>query len=347
MALIKVNTRGQSSDFSTEIGATKNLVINGAMQVDQRHSNASFTVVNGNDITGYIADRFRVNDTSGAAFTGQTVSDAPTGFAHSSKLTVTTADASLGSTEFHRILQGIEGRDIAHLNWGSANAKTLTLSFYVKSSVAGQYYVSVFNSAANRSLLKGYTISSANTWEKKTITIIGDQSGTWLTTTGVGIYLMWSLGTGANYQSNTLDAYQGSFAMAKSDQVNIAAVNGSTFQLTGVQLEVGSEATDFEHRSIGEELALCQRYYQQPIDTNLDFFAGYSAAGSYGPSCWSTWTVEMRATPTVVATLGTLNNVTSVSVVYYNSKRFVLNPTYTNAGYGFFYINKLTASAEL
>ena len=248
----------------------RNLVHNGAMQVDQRNNNASFTVVNGNDITGYIADRFRVNENSSSVMTGQTVSDAPVGFEYSSKLTVTTADASLASTEFHRLIQGIEGKDIGHLNWGSANAKTLTLSFYVKSSVAGQYYVSVFNNSANRTLLKGYTISSANTWEKKTITIIGDQSGTWLTTNAPGIYLMWSLGTGSSYQSNTLDAYQAGFFMAKSDQVNLAATNGSTFQLTGVQLEVGETATDFEHRSYGEELLVCKRYFEVYSPTAAD-----------------------------------------------------------------------------
>ena len=290
----------------------RNLVHNGAMQVDQRHNNASFTVVNGNDITGYVADRFRFNDTSGAAFTGQTVSDAPVGFEYSSKVTVTTADASLGSTEFHRIIQGIEGKDIGHLNWGSANAKTLTLSFYVKSSVAGQYYVSVFNSAANRTLLKGYTISSANTWEKKTITIIGDQSGSWLTTNAVGIHLMWSLGTGSSYQSSTLDAYQAGFYMAKSDQVNLAATNGSTWQLTGVQLEVGDGlGTAFEHEDFGTTLAKCQRYYFQygphPSGATFRHFNPAYTDNAYC-SAVQAFPVEMRATPTVAYSAITYQN---------------------------------------
>ena len=241
----------------------KNLIINGAMTIDERHSGSSFTVVNGNATTGVIADRFRVNETSGAAFTAQRVDDAPVGFEYSSKITVSTADASLGSTEFHRIIQPIEGKNISNLNWGTSNAKTLTLSFYVKSSVTGQYYISVFNNAANRTLLKGYTIDSANTWEKKTITIIGDQTGTWLTTNVVGIHLMWSLGTGSSYQSSTLDAYQAGFYMAKSDQVNIAASVSSTWQLTGVQLEVGDVATAFEHEDHGTTLAKCQRYFQK------------------------------------------------------------------------------------
>ena len=205
MALSKIRIDSMTDNA---IQSNRNLIINGAMTIDERHDGSSFTVVNGNSRTGYIADRFRVNETSGAAFTGQRVADAPVGFEYSSKLTVTTADASLGATEFHRVIQPIEGKNISNLGWGTSNAKTLTLTFYVKSSVTGQYYISVFNNAADRTLLKGYTIDSANTWEKKTITIIGDQSGTWLTTNAVGIHLMWSLGTGSSYQSSTLDAHQ-------------------------------------------------------------------------------------------------------------------------------------------
>ena len=270
MALSTIKTASIANDAVTtdkivndgNLG-NKNLIINGAMAVDQRHDGSSFTVVNGNGLTGVIADRFRVNEASGAVMTGQRVADAPVGFEYSSKLTVTTADSSLGSTEFHRMIQPIEGKNISNLNWGTSNAKTLTLTFYVKSSLTGQYYISVFNNAADRTLLKGYTISSANTWEKKTITIIGDQTGTWLTTNAVGIHLMWSLGTGSSYQSSTLDAYQAGFYMAKSDQVNLAATNGSTWQLTGVQLEVGDgPGTAFEHEDIGTTLRKCQRYYQ-------------------------------------------------------------------------------------
>ena len=281
----------------------KNLIINGAMTVDQRHDGSSFTIVNGNSLTGTIADRFRVNENSGSAMTGQRVADAPVGFEYSSKLTVTTADSSLGSTEFHRMIQPIEGKNISNLNWGTSNAKTLTLTFYVKSSLTGQYYISVFNNAADRTLLKGYTISSANTWEKKTITVIGDQSGTWLTTNAVGIYLMWSLGTGSSYQSNTLDAYQAGFFMAKSDQVNLAATNGSTWQLTGVQLEVGDgPGTAFEHEDIGTTLRKCQRYYavRENTATSSVYFCNlqaYNTTSVFG--YMADYPVTMRSTPTV------------------------------------------------
>ena len=207
--------------------SNRNLVINGSMLVDQRNEGASVTVSNGVDT--FCPDRFRFTENHSGTFTIQQVSDAPVGFEKSSKITVTGTDSSLAAGEFARILQGIEGKNIGRLNWGSANAKTCTLSFYVKSSVTGQFYISVFNSAANRTFLSGYTIDAANTWEKKTITITGDTSGTWLTTNGAGIYLMWSLGTGSTYQSNTLDAFQAGFFMAKSDQVNLAATNSETW----------------------------------------------------------------------------------------------------------------------
>lgn len=304
MALSTIKTASIANDAVTtdkivndgNLG-NKNLIINGAMAVDQRHNGSSFTVVNGNGVTGVIADRFRVNETSGAVMTGQRVADAPVGFEYSSKLTVTTADSSLGSTEFHRIIQPIEGKNISNLNWGTSNAKTLTLSFYVKSSVTGQYYISVFNNAADRTLLKGYTISSANTWEKKTITIIGDQTGTWLTTNAVGIHLMWSLGTGSSYQSNTLDAYQAGFYMAKSDQVNLAATNSSTWQLTGVQLEVGDVATPFEVEDYSTTLAKCQRYFQEYITYKLYFNGTNEPSSEVGNA--RPLPVVMRAIPTV------------------------------------------------
>ena len=294
-------------------GGVENFVINGAMTVDQRHGGSSFTIVNGNATTGVVADRFRVNENSGGEMTGQRVADAPVGFEYSSKLTVTTADASLGSTEYHRMIQPIEGKNISNLNWGTSNAKTLTLTFYVKSSLTGQYYISVFNNAADRTLLKGYTISSANTWEKKTITIIGDQTGTWLTTNAVGIYLMWSLGTGSGYQSNTLDAYQAGFYMAKSDQVNLTATNGSTWQLTGVQLEVGSSASDFQHEDIATTLRKCKRYYEL-LDTTI-YPVNYSTVSLAN----FFWTEQKRAEPTLT--------------VDTNNGGFNLYPEQTSGGY--------------
>jgi len=289
---------GSSATSLDTVGS--NLIINGAHTVDQRNSGSSANVTNGAD--HFIADRFRFSENSSATFSAQQVSDAPAGFEKSSKITVTGTDSSLAATEFHRILQPIEGSNISHLNWGSSNAKTLTLTFHVKSSLTGQFYVFAFNSAANRTFLSGYTIDSADTWEKKTITITGDTSGTWLTTTGAGIYLGWSLGTGSTYQSSTLDAFQAGFYMAKSDQVNFGATNSATWQLTGCQLEVGS-ATDFEHRSYADQLQACQRYYFQVNGDSSDRvgIGGY-AVGASEARMDVVFPCAMRAAPTISGT---------------------------------------------
>ena len=294
--------------------SNRNLIINGAHIIDQRNNGSSATVTHAAD--HFIADRFRFTENHTGSFSAQQVSDAPVGFEKSSKVTVTGTDTSLAATEFSRILQGIEGRNISHLNWGSSNAKTCTLTFYVKSSVAGQYYLSIFNNAANRTMLKGYTIDAADTWEKKTIQIIGDTTGTWLTSNLTGIYLSWSLGTGSTYQSSTLDAYQAGFFMAKSDQVNLAATNSATWQITGVQMEVGTEATPFEHRSYGDELAMCQRFYVKSwsqgsaVTTNPGVITA-SCVGDVNRAFGNVfWPVTMRTAPTVTwysGSSGTVN----------------------------------------
>ena len=312
--------------------SNRNLIINGAMQVDQRNNGSSITVPNATST--YVPDRFRINESSGAVFTAQRVDDAPVDFEYSSKITVSTADTSLGAAEFNRMVHAIEGQNISHLNWGTSNAKTLTLTFYVKSSVTGQYYISVFNSAANRTLLKGYTIDSANTWEKKTITIIGDQTGTWLTTNGAGIYLMWSLGSGSNYQSDTLDAYQASFAMSKSDQVNFAASVSSTWQLTGVQLEVGEQATPFEHRSYADELQKCKRYFFR-TDTFTFFPIPRWSASSGRPLAQYNLPVNMRAAPSV-----------SISTSFTDGQSYSGTPVFGDQNTTNFYMGSSQASAS-
>ena len=182
------------------------MVINGDMRIDQRNSGSAVSSHNANL---FPVDRFRCLENTDGSVSMQRVADAPTGFEYSLKFTVTGTDTSLTTNQFTRALHPIEGHNISHLNWGTSNAKTCTLSFHVKSSVAGQYYINIFNNAANRSMVKGYTIDAANTWEKK-ITIIGDQTGTWETGNLAGIYIGWSQGSGPTYHTTTLDAYQGS-----------------------------------------------------------------------------------------------------------------------------------------
>ena len=279
--------------------SNRNVIINGAMVVSQRGTSA-ITASASSDT--FITDRFRISNYSDATFTGQQVADAPTDFEYSTKVTTTGTDTSLAAGQYQRLLTPIEGYNMNHLNYGSSGAKTCTLSFHVKSSLTGAFYVFGFNSAANRSIVVGYTIDAANTWEKKTLTIAGDTTGTWLTTNGAGMYFGWSLGTGTTRQTTTTDAFQAGFYMAKSDQVNVAGTSSATWQVTGVQLEVGTEATPFEHRSFGDELARCQRYCVDltPTSGTTPYLPGSaSAANTTVAVAHVALPVQMRATPSL------------------------------------------------
>jgi hypothetical protein len=238
----------------------KNRIINGAMVIDQRNAGAAVTI----DQTGgtYTLDRWYGRDDSDGAYSIQQVSDAPTGFTNSLKITITTTDSSLSASQYGFIGQWIEGFNTADLNWGTANAKTVTLSFWVKGSVTGQFGGSITNSAQNRSYPFSYTISAANTWEQKTVTITGDTTGTWLTTNGAGIGVIFAVGIGSNFL-DTANIWTGNFEMSATGQANLYATSGGTLQFTGVQFEVGSTATSFDYRPYGTELQLCQRYFEE------------------------------------------------------------------------------------
>jgi hypothetical protein len=241
----------------------KNRIINGAMVISQRGTSA-VTI----DQTGgtYTLDRWYGRDDSDGAYSIQQVSDAPTGFTNSLKITITTTDSSLSASQYGFIGQWIEGYNIADLGFGTASAKTVTLSFWVKGSVTGQFGGSITNSAQDRSYPFNYTISAANTWEQKTVTITGDTTGTWLTTNGAGIGVIFAVGVGSNFLS-TANTWIGSFEMSATGQTNLYATSGGTLQFTGVQLEVGSTATSFDYRPYGTELALCLRYYWRVLST--------------------------------------------------------------------------------
>ena len=249
------------SDASTQATAAKtgmvNRIINGAMMIDQRNAGASVAAVNGS----YQIDRWRTELTGGGAFTVQQSTTTPAGFTNSALITVTTADSSIAATDYYDYQQFIEGFNIADLGWGTANAQTVTLSFWVRSSVTGTFAGSLVNSAGNRSYVFTYTINSANTFEYKTVTIAGDTSGTWVTNNGRGIALSFDLGNGSTYQA-AAGSWVGQYAVGTSSSVKLISTNGATFYITGVQLEKGSTATSFDYRPYGAELALCQRYYQ-------------------------------------------------------------------------------------
>jgi hypothetical protein len=191
--------------------------------------------------------------------------------------------------------QYIEGLNCTDLGFGAANAATVTVSFWVRASVTGTYSVALTNSAINRSYVATYTISAADTWEYKTLTIAGDTSGTWLTTNGTGILIRFPLGAGSNFQT-TAGSWQAGNYYTTSATTNLTATTGATFYITGVQLEVGSVATPFERRPYGLELMLCQRYFQKGQIMNS---GNINASAVY--SGYSSFPVEMRAAPTMTS----------------------------------------------
>jgi len=238
--------------------SNRNLIINGAMNISQRNGASSSTLTSSQV---YYLDRFfAVEDTDGT-MTIQQSSTSPTDFQYSALLTTGTADTSLAATQICYVGQKLEGLNVAHLNWGTANAKTLTLSFYVRSSLTGTFGGAFANAAFNRSYPFTYSISSADTWEYKTITVAGDTTGTWPTDNTSSIQVFWGLGVGSTY-SGTAGAWVGSGNISATGATNVIGTASATFHITGVQLEVGEQATPFEHRSYGDELAACQRYYQ-------------------------------------------------------------------------------------
>ena len=238
----------------------RNRIINGAMVIDQRNAGASVTPTT--LYSTYTLDRWQSNYTSGSKFSVQQNAGSvtpPAGFTN--YLGVTSLSAySVPSGELYRMVQQIEGYNIADLGFGTANAKTVTLSFWVRSSLTGTFGGAFLNSDASRSYPFNYTISSANTWEQKTVTIAGDTTGTWNTTNGSGLQVDFALGVGATY-SGTAGSWSGSVYYSATGSTNILGTNGATFYITGVQLEVGSSATGFEYVNYQTSLANCQRYY--------------------------------------------------------------------------------------
>jgi hypothetical protein len=258
------NSTQNTSPFTGGFGF-RNRIINGAMVIDQRNNGAAVTINNA-AVNQYTLDRFGAYNSTSAAegiFTVQQDSSVPTGqgFRNSLKVTVTTADATLSASQFYILSQRIEGFNVADLGLGTAAASTMTFSFWTRSSLTGTFGGVLQNGGQNRSYPFSYSISAANTWEQKTITLTGDTGGTWLTTNGTGLELIWGLGVGSTYLG-TANAWVGSLLFGATGQVNLMATNGATFYITGVQLEKGSTATSFDYRPYGTELALCQRYYR-------------------------------------------------------------------------------------
>jgi hypothetical protein len=250
-----------------------NRIINGNMVIDQRNAGASVT---SNGAT-YTLDRWQAYSDVGSKYTVQRSTDAPSNFTNS--LLATSSSAyTVGTNEVYGLFQFIEGFNTADLKFGSATASAVTLSFWVKSSLTGTFGGSLVNSGYTRAYPFTYTISAANTWEQKTLTIAGDTTGTWLTNNGTGIGVIFGLGCGSG-RSATAGSWTGTnLVFSATGATSVVGTNGATFYITGVQLEAGSVASPFERIDYGRQLIQCQRYYYKKGPTGSDGFTQISFA---------------------------------------------------------------------
>lgn len=296
---------GSSQTSAASPFGLKNRIINGDMRIDQRNAGAATA----NTVNGYTLDRWQVvQSTTGKLTVQQNAGSVtpPVGFKN--YLGVTSSSAySVGSGDYYLINQFIEGYNISDLDWGTANAKTITISFWVRSSLTGTFGGALNNESNVRSYPFTYTISSANTWEQKTITIAGDTSGTWGSTNSYGIAVRFSLGTGSTY-NGTAGAWATAAYLSATGSQSVVGTNGATFYVTGVQLEVGSTATPFERRLYGNELALCQRYYWRLTSSGPDTWIPAWTTTTTQARAMFQFPVIMRASPTAVETSGTVTD---------------------------------------
>ena len=295
------------SDGSAQTSATQpfqNRIINGAMVIDQRNAGASVTATSSNLFT---LDRWRAFSVGNSKYSVQQNAGSvtpPVGFSNYLGVTSLAATSS-GSTDYYGISHAIEGFNTADLNWGTANAKTVTISFWVRSSLTGTFAGSLLNSASDRSYPYTFTISAANTWEQKSVTIAGDTTGTWATGNTTGILVVFNLGYGSTY-SGTANTWQAGGYYSATGATSVVGTNGATFYITGVQLEVGSTATSFDYRPYGTELALCQRYYYRikAASANAPFATGFNFSTTQSATVIP-FPVSMRIEPTALEQSGT------------------------------------------
>lgn len=297
MALSKILPASQE-----QYAGARNLIINGACTISQRGVSTSFA--HDGTTSAYSLDRFEVvlANADELDFTVTQDSDAPDGFSNSLKVTTGTAESSIASDEYVFMRQKMEGQNLQHLKYGTSAAVSTTVSFYVKSSQTGTFGISMYSADGNRNIGATYTINSANTWEYKTVTFAGDTSGTINNDNGDALNVIWHLASGSDFDSTDNTSW-GAYSNARwafgHAQDGVVTTASATWQITGVQLEVG-EATPFEHRSFGDELARCQRYYYQ--------ITGAASSNPITLGWWDSSTahratfifpVVMRATPTL------------------------------------------------
>ena len=285
-------------------GANKNVVINGAMNVNQRGT------VTGVGNNAYTLDRFAFTYSQDGAFTVTQDSSSPDGFANSLKLDVTTADSSLSASQYLIMEHKIEGQNLQTLAFGTSDAKNIALSFYVKSNKTGTYGVSIIQSDNSSKIANlTYTINSADTWEQKSLTFTGDTSGVINDDNGIGLKLGFTLAVGSTWTSGDTSASFRTFVNGNygaGQTVNILDSTSNEWLITGVQLEVGQNPTEFEHEPIERTLSKCHRYYYK-TSTVTHFNVGRLDSGAGVGYSWRAHPVTMRTAPTMSSS-GTWNS---------------------------------------
>ena len=296
---IAMDTSGNATVAGSMVASSsyawRNRLFNADMRIDQRNAAAAVTINSAAWV--YTVDRWSAfGQATDGVFTVQQSTTAPSGFTNSAIVTVTTADASIGASQIYAFRQAIEGLNIYDLAWGTASAQTVTLSFQVRSSLTGTFSGSIKNGDGTRSYPFTYAINSANTWEAKTVTIPGDTSGTWLTTSGIGLSLIFDLGCGSS-RRGTAGAWAGSNFDGATGAVSLISTLNANWYVTGVQLEVGTVATPFERRDYGREFIMCCRYFQV-LGRGM---TGGTSSTTNADVC-VVYPVEMRAAPTFAYT---------------------------------------------
>ena len=364
MTLIKVKSRGTDN-----VAGRRNLFINGDMQISQRPNAGSLAMAHDGNTSHYLLDRFKMSlggtheqlDGTQAQVAEHPLSN---GLAKSLKWTTGTPETSYDADEYVYFTQIVEARNAQHLNWGTSNAKSVTVSFYVKSSITGTYALGIYKEDSPvRIFNKTYTISSANTWEKKIITFAGDTAGGGIANdNGRGFYVNWHLSAGANAKGGGSTSgwknYSGLSDWADGQATNaVMTTGGATWQMTLCQMEVGSASTDFEHRSFGEELALCQRYFYKTYDYDDAVGTGTSAGAIfsrvYGNSAVSNipqaarYKVTMRHNPTVTvySLNGTSGNISDCGTGYSHTADDAIGISGTNGHDGWSKLNSVSVTA--